>query len=55
MPIAPSGAVISIANTATESTICPQAKPIAIGTEPIAANTGYGADYLKTFTNYCYY
>lgn len=53
MPIAPSGAVISIANTATESTICPQAKPIAIGTEPIAANTGYGntSCFCRLFKN----
>ena len=39
IPIAPSGAVIRIARTATERTICPQESPIAIGTEPIAAWT----------------
>ena len=39
MPIAPSGAVIRMATTATERTICPHESPIAIGTEPIAACT----------------
>ena len=37
IPIAPSGAVISIARTATESMIFPQGKPSDNGTEPIAA------------------
>ena len=36
MPIAPRGAVIRIAITATESTIFPQGRPRDIGTEPIA-------------------
>ena len=39
MPRAPSGAVTRIPTTATESTIGPQDKPIAKGTEPIAACT----------------
>ena len=36
-----------------DSTICPQAKPIAIGTEPIAANTGYGntSCFCRLFKN----
>lgn len=34
---APSGAVIIIASTATDSTILPQASPAESGTEPIAA------------------
>ena len=39
MPKAPSGAVIIIAITATESTIFPHGNPAAKGTEPIAACT----------------
>lgn len=39
MPIAPSGAVIRMASTATASTICPQGRPRASGTEPMAACT----------------
>ena len=39
MPKAPSGAVMIIARTATDSTILPQGRPIASGTEPIAAWT----------------
>ena len=39
MPMAPSGAVIKIASTATESTIWPQGSPIASGVAPMAACT----------------
>ncbi len=37
MPIAPIGAVISIASTATERIILPQGSPIDSGTAPIEA------------------
>ena len=39
MPMAPSGAVIRMASTATESTSCPHGRPIDSGTEPMAACT----------------
>ena len=39
MPIAPSGALIRMDNTATESTISPQASPMLSGSEPMAACT----------------
>ena len=39
MPMAPSGAVMRMASTATDSTICPQGRPMASGTEPMAACT----------------
>lgn len=37
--MAPKGAVIKIATTATDKTICPQGNPSASGTEPMAACT----------------
>ena len=39
MPMAPSGAVMRMASTATESTSRPQGSPMASGTEPMAACT----------------
>ena len=39
IPKAPRGAVITIARTATDNTRFPQDKPIARGTEPMAACT----------------
>ena len=48
MPKAPSGAVIIIAITATESTIFPHGNPAAKGTEPIAACTVAFGRYATT-------
>lgn len=39
MARAPKGAVTKIATTATVSTTCPQARPMARGTPPMAACT----------------
>ena len=39
MPMAPRGAVMRIASTATERTIWPQGRPMAKGTDPMAAWT----------------
>ena len=39
MPKAPRGAVTRMASTATVSTSCPQGRPMARGTEPMAAWT----------------
>ena len=52
MPIAPRGAVIRIASTATESTIFPQGRPRDIGTEPIAACTVAFGIYAVTQKSY---